>query len=94
MKQNAQTAPPPTTPPGATRKALTCLLALAKGSPTPSWVVPLYPEGQASHRKPGLVLMQRTRGKQGWALHWRTRAMEGQRMRSCSPQPRRPPAAP
>jgi hypothetical protein len=52
---------------------LTCLLALAKASPTPSWGGPLYPGGQASQRKPGLVLMQRTRGKQGWALHWGTK---------------------
>lgn len=44
---------------------LTCLLALAKASPTPSWVGPLYPGGQASQRKPGLVLTHRTRGKQG-----------------------------
>lgn len=50
---------------------LTCLLALAKASPTPSWAGPLNPGGQASQRKPGLVLTQRTRGKQGWAVHWR-----------------------
>lgn len=50
--------------------ALTCLLALAKASPTPSWAGPLNPGGQASQRKPGLVLTQRTRGKQGCALHW------------------------
>lgn len=58
-------------------KALTCLLALAKASPTPSWVGPLYPGGQASQRKPGLVLMQRTRGKQGWELHWRRKGHGG-----------------
>lgn len=92
--RNKMRTPPPRNPPGATPQALTCLLVLAKGSPTPSWAGPLYPEGQASHRKPGLVLMQRTRGKQGCALHWRTRAMEGQRRRSRAPQPRRPRAAP
>lgn len=57
--------------------ALTCLLALAKASPTPSWVGPLNPGGQASQRKPGLVLMQRTRGKQGWAVHWRRKGPGG-----------------
>jgi len=57
--------------------ALTCLLALAKASPTPSWVGPLNPGGQASQRKPGLVLMQRTRGKQGWAVHWRRKGRGG-----------------
>lgn len=65
--------PPQHAPPGSPPQpptALTCLLALAKASPTPSWVGPLYPGGQASQRKPGLVLMQRTWGKQGWALHW------------------------
>lgn len=58
-------------------KALTCLLALAKASPTPSCGGPLYPGGQASQRKPGLVLMQRTRGKQGWELHWRRKGHGG-----------------
>lgn len=58
-------------------KALTCLLVLAKASPTPSWVEPLNPGGHASQRKPGLVLMQRTRGKQGWALHWEEKGHGG-----------------
>lgn len=88
-------APPPrpAPPPGPIRSIpspsrpglpLTCLLALAKANPTPSWLGPLYPGGQGSQRKPGLVFTQRTRGKHGWALHW---GRQGRQVRGGAPLP-------
>lgn len=49
--------------------AHTCLYLNAASMPTPSGVLPVYPSGQGSQRKPGRMLKQRTFGSQGLNLH-------------------------